>query len=45
MALRVRLRRGDLLLVDNMAILHGRTSFADPPPPHAGRCLARVWAD
>ncbi len=45
MALRVRLRRGDLLLMDNMAILHGRTSFADPPPPHAGRCLVRVWAD
>ncbi|MFE5868498.1 TauD/TfdA family dioxygenase [Streptomyces roseifaciens] len=45
MALRVRLRRGDLLLVDNMAILHGRTSFADPPSPHAGRCLVRVWAD
>ncbi|WP_424888974.1 TauD/TfdA family dioxygenase [Streptomyces sp. XH2] len=45
MALRVRLRRGDLLLVDNMAILHGRTSFADPPPPHPGRCLVRVWAD
>lgn len=45
MALRVRLRRGDLLLMDNMAILHGRTPFTDPPPPHAGRCLARVWAD
>ncbi|ARZ71720.1 TauD/TfdA family dioxygenase [Streptomyces sp. HU2014] len=45
MALRVRLRRGDLLLVDNTAVLHGRTSFADPPPPHAGRCLVRVWAD
>ncbi|GAA0397877.1 hypothetical protein GCM10010357_18720 [Streptomyces luteireticuli] len=45
MALRVRLRRGDLLLMDNMAILHGRTSFVDPPPSHAGRCLARVWAD
>lgn len=45
MALRVRLRRGDLLLMDNMAILHGRTSFVDPPAPHAGRCLARVWAD
>ncbi|MEV5237962.1 TauD/TfdA family dioxygenase [Streptomyces cinnamoneus] len=45
MALRVRLRRGDLLLLDNMAVLHGRTSFTDPPPPHAGRCLMRVWAD
>lgn len=45
MALRVRLRRGDLLLVDNTAVLHGRTSFTDPPPPHAGRCLVRVWAD
>nr|AIZ66888.1 putative taurine catabolism dioxygenase [Streptomyces sp. MA37] len=45
MALRVQLRRGDLLLVDNMTILHGRTAFVDAPPPYAGRCLARVWAD
>ena len=45
MALRIRLRRGDLLLLDNTAILHGRTSFLDPPPPQPGRCLARIWAD
>lgn len=45
MALRIRLRRGDLLLVDNAAILHGRTSFLDPPAPEPGRCLARIWLD
>ncbi|MBZ4322111.1 TauD/TfdA family dioxygenase [Streptomyces huiliensis] len=45
MPLRVRLRRGDLLLLDNTTILHGRTPFTDPPPPHTGRCLTRVWAD
>ncbi|MFE2407560.1 TauD/TfdA family dioxygenase [Kitasatospora sp. NPDC057904] len=45
MVLRVQLGRGDLLLVDNTTVLHGRTAFVDPPPPRAGRCLARVWAD
>ncbi|MFB9364695.1 TauD/TfdA family dioxygenase [Kitasatospora albolonga] len=49
LALRVPLRRGDLLLVDNMAVLHGRTAFTDPPEPEPepgeGRCLVRVWAD
>ncbi|MFI5527256.1 TauD/TfdA family dioxygenase [Kitasatospora sp. NPDC051853] len=47
LALRVPLRRGDLLLLDNTAVLHGRTAFTDPPDqdPGSGRCLVRVWAD
>ncbi|MER5641315.1 TauD/TfdA family dioxygenase [Kitasatospora sp. NPDC002227] len=44
-ALRVRLGRGDLLLVDNRTVLHGRAAFTDPPAPRGGRCLVRVWAD
>ncbi|MDY0813051.1 TauD/TfdA family dioxygenase [Kitasatospora purpeofusca] len=45
MVLRVGLRRGDLLLLDNTAVLHGRTGFSDPAGPGERRCLARVWAD
>ncbi|MEV7025793.1 TauD/TfdA family dioxygenase [Kitasatospora sp. NPDC093558] len=45
LTLRLQLRRGDLLLVDNLTVLHGRTAFVDPPEPEPGRCLARVWAD
>ncbi|MFJ8039851.1 TauD/TfdA family dioxygenase [Kitasatospora sp. NPDC096147] len=46
LALRVRLRRGDLLVLDNAAVLHGRTAFGDPPGAEAvGRCMARIWAD
>ncbi|MFB8166870.1 TauD/TfdA family dioxygenase [Kitasatospora purpeofusca] len=43
--LRVPLRRGDLLFLDNTAVLHGRTGFGDPDGPGERRCLARVWAD
>ncbi|MET8506579.1 TauD/TfdA family dioxygenase [Streptomyces sp. NPDC004787] len=45
MVLTVPLRRGDLLLVNNSAVLHGRTPFTDHGDPAAGRCYARVWAD
>lgn len=45
MAMHMRLERGDLLLLDNRAILHGRTSFVDPPHPQPGRCMARIWID
>lgn len=44
-ALRVPLRRGDLLLLDNTVVLHGRTAFTDSPDPRARRCLVRVWVD
>ncbi|WP_189826153.1 TauD/TfdA family dioxygenase [Streptomyces finlayi] len=43
--LRVPLRRGDLLLLDNTAVLHGRTAFTDHPDPRRRRCLTRSWAD
>ncbi|WP_083975451.1 TauD/TfdA family dioxygenase [Kitasatospora mediocidica] len=45
MVVRLRLRRGDLLLLDNTVVLHGRTAFTDPPLQGSPRCLARVWAD
>ncbi|MFJ4878370.1 TauD/TfdA family dioxygenase [Streptomyces sp. NPDC088745] len=45
LALRVPLRRGDLLLLDNTAVLHGRTAFTDHPDPSRRRCLTRSWAD
>ncbi|MEU8620640.1 TauD/TfdA family dioxygenase [Streptomyces sp. NPDC048623] len=38
------LRRGDLLLVNNSAVLHGRTPFEDRGGPGTSRCYARVWA-
>lgn len=44
-AVRRRLRPGDLLLLDNTVILHGRTAFADAAAPGRGRCLARLWVD
>ncbi|MFJ2742999.1 TauD/TfdA family dioxygenase [Streptomyces sp. NPDC087440] len=43
--LRVPLHRGDLLLLDNTAVLHGRTAFTDHPDPLLRRCLTRSWAD
>ncbi|MGW2376174.1 TauD/TfdA family dioxygenase [Kitasatospora sp. NPDC001683] len=43
--LRIPLRPGDLLWLDNTVVLHGRTAFTDPPDPSAHRCLVRVWAD
>ncbi|PSJ30329.1 hypothetical protein B7P34_01835 [Streptosporangium nondiastaticum] len=43
--LRIALRPGDLLWLDNTIVLHGRTAFTDPPAPYGRRCLARVWAD
>lgn len=43
--LRIPLRPGDLLWLDNTVVLHGRTAFTDSPDPYARRCLARVWLD
>ncbi|MGW1073711.1 TauD/TfdA family dioxygenase [Streptomyces sp. NPDC002537] len=43
--LRIPLRPGDLLWLDNTVVLHGRTAFTDPPAPYARRCLARLWVD
>ncbi|MET8968940.1 TauD/TfdA family dioxygenase [Streptomyces hydrogenans] len=41
--LRLPLRRGDLLLVNNDAVLHGRTPFQDTGTTR--RRYARVWSD
>ncbi|MFI8825646.1 TauD/TfdA family dioxygenase [Streptomyces sp. NPDC053431] len=43
--LKLPLRRGDLLLVNNSAVLHGRTPFEDGGAPGSERSYARVWAD
>ncbi|MFD8712642.1 TauD/TfdA family dioxygenase [Streptomyces anulatus] len=40
--LRLPLLRGDLLMLDNHTLLHGRTAYSDP---HGHRCLTRAWAD
>ncbi|MFE5300637.1 TauD/TfdA family dioxygenase [Streptomyces sp. NPDC056632] len=45
MVLSLPLHRGDLLLVNNSAVLHGRRPFRDSGRPGTGRCYARVWAD
>ncbi|MFF4544729.1 TauD/TfdA family dioxygenase [Streptomyces sp. NPDC001406] len=37
------LRAGDLLLVDNHVVLHGRTPFEDHPEPGSKRHLLRLW--
>ncbi|NRQ32849.1 TauD/TfdA family dioxygenase [Nonomuraea sp. NN258] len=39
----LRLRPGDLLILDNTSILHGRTAFTDDPDNP--RCLLRQWLD
>ncbi|MFF2773847.1 TauD/TfdA family dioxygenase [Streptomyces sp. NPDC058052] len=39
------LRRGDLLLVNNSAVLHGRAPFRNGGARQDRRCYARVWAD
>ncbi|HEU5333010.1 MAG TPA: TauD/TfdA family dioxygenase [Actinocrinis sp.] len=41
--LRVRLEPGDVLLLDNTVVLHGRTAFVDNDDPAARRCLVRLW--
>lgn len=45
MVVTLPLRRGDLLLVDNSTVLHGRTPFRNGAAPGGRRCYARVWAD
>ncbi|MEU6993986.1 TauD/TfdA family dioxygenase [Streptomyces sp. NPDC046465] len=45
LTVRIALGPGDLLIVDNGAVLHGRTPFSDHHAPGRRRCLARAWAD
>lgn len=42
-ALDMELAPGDLQLIDNYAIWHGRTAFRDRAGPAAGRLLLRLW--
>lgn len=43
-ALRFSLNRGDMLLVNNRTVVHGREAFEDLPGA-ARRCLVRAWVD
>lgn len=43
-ALNFRLKRGDILLVNNRLVVHGRGAFEDAPGA-ARRCLVRAWVD
>jgi hypothetical protein len=39
------LGRGDMMVVNNYAVLHARTGFAQFPEPERARCLVRLWLD
>lgn len=43
-ALKFSLKRGDMLLVNNRLVVHGREAFEDQPQT-ARRCLVRAWVD
>lgn len=38
-----KLKRGDILFINNRSILHGRTTFEDYPEPERKRHLIRIW--
>jgi alpha-ketoglutarate-dependent taurine dioxygenase len=40
---RVRLAPGQLVVVNNRTVVHGRTPFEDDPDPTRGRLLLRTW--
>jgi hypothetical protein len=42
-ALELRLQRGDMLLLNNFAMLHARSAFADDPAKDRRRHLLRLW--
>ncbi|MBE9108125.1 TauD/TfdA family dioxygenase [Nodosilinea sp. LEGE 07298] len=42
-AISLQLNRGEMLLVNNYSILHGRTAFEDDPQPEKKRRLMRIW--
>jgi hypothetical protein len=42
--IRLRLSPGEILIVDNRRVCHGRTSFRDRCAPGPARHLIRVWA-
>lgn len=41
----VRLDAGELMIINNRRIVHGRTDFMDDPGSSAGRLLLRTWID
>lgn len=41
--LRIRLQRGDIALVNNINVMHARSSFKDGDLPHEKRHLVRLW--
>ncbi|MGC4768472.1 TauD/TfdA family dioxygenase [Micromonospora sp. DT44] len=43
LATELRLQAGDLFLLDNTSIFHGRTGFVDSPNPEERRHLLRLW--
>jgi hypothetical protein len=43
LALRLELHRGDIQLVNNVFLLHGRTHYEDYPEPHLKRHYVRLW--
>lgn len=40
-----RMQPGDLLLVNNLAVLHARTQFEDHPQPDRRRHMVRLWLE
>ena len=42
---RARLDRGQLMIIDNRRLVHGRTDFVDFPDPESARLLFRTWID
>ncbi|KAL9611142.1 MAG: hypothetical protein Q9167_004195 [Letrouitia subvulpina] len=41
--LALRLRKGDIQLINNLAVMHGRNGFSDGPAEHEQRHLLRLW--
>jgi alpha-ketoglutarate-dependent taurine dioxygenase len=41
----LRLERGDMIVINNYALLHARSRFADFPEPERQRHLVRLWLD
>ena len=39
------LERGDMLIINNYAVLHARTGFTEFPAPERRRLLVRLWLD
>ena len=42
-SLKVLLQRDDMVLYNNLAVLHGREAFADPKMSDNGRHILRLW--